>query len=178
MSSSFDASAIADTVEEIRAPYPHVAELIERLWAELQLWTIGERMAPVPMTETDRHGPFLGKPEVDVEFFDTTGAICGLTTVGLEMRINDRGILIISETRCGFTAQHLLSVAGYRVWFGSNCVEANITPVRLIAGDSYLLSLNLPIRIGRDIGHNPDDDGPDRPNPPPVPKSKIRTGVE
>jgi len=178
VSQSFDASVIADTVEEIRAPYPHVAELIERLWSELQLWTAGEHMAPVPMTETDRRGPFLGKPEVDVEFFDTTGAICGLTTVGLEMRINDRGILIISETRCGFSAPQALSVAGYRVWFGSNCVEASISPVRLLRGDTYLLSLNLPIRIGRDIGHNPDDDGPDRPNPPLVPTTKIRPGVE
>ena len=175
MSQSFDASVIADTVEEIRVPYPHVADLIERLWAELQQWTAGERMAPVPMTETDRSGPFLGKPEVDVEFFDTRGDICGSTTVGLEMRINDRGILIISETRCGFTAPHLLSVAGYRVWFGSNFVEANIPPVRLLTGDTYLLSLNLPIRIGRDIGHNPgDDEGPPRPMPPDPRKSKLK----
>lgn len=159
---------ILETVEGIRASFPQAAELIERLWAEVQRLSHRDYVPPVPMTEHDKSGPWLDKNEVEVEFFDTDGNSCGSGIVELELRLNDRGILIISKTRVGFVAQARVQLGGYRVWLGSDMVETTVAPVPLTAGDQYLLALNIPIRLGRDIGHNPDgrDDGPDRPNPP------------
>ena len=165
-SPAFDAVAITETAAQLRPVHPVAAALIDDLWAEVQRLSAPDYVAPTPMTEKDRSGPFRGKPEVDVEFFDVHGNACGSSTVELGLRINDRGILIISETRVGFTAQSELDVGGYRVWVGSDALDAKIDPVPVRLGDSYMLALNLPIRLGRDIDHGPDDRGPPRPNPP------------
>jgi hypothetical protein len=174
-SPTFDAVAIAETAAQLRLAHPVAAKLIEDLWSEVQRLSAPEYVAPVPITENDRVGPFRGKPEVDVEFFNVAGDSCGSSTVGLGLRINDRGILIISDTRVGFTAPRRMTLGGYRVWVGSDMLEAKIDPVPLARGDTYLLALNLPIRIGRDIGHDPGrDHGPPRPNPPLPQSDKLR----
>jgi len=170
----FDAVAITETAAQLRPVHPVAAALIDDLWAEVQRLSAPDYVAPTLMTEKDRSGPFRGKPEVDVEFFDVHGNACGSSTVELGLRINDRGILIISETRVGFTAQSDLDVGGYRVWVGSDVLEARVDPVPLHAGDTYALALNLPIKLGRDIGHDPSgrDQGPPRPMPPDPSRAK------
>lgn len=170
----FDASAVAEAVEAVRPSYPSVARLIENLWAEVQRISHPDYVSARPMTEKDREGPFLGEPNVEVEFLDTDGQPCGSSTVRLELRINDVGILIISETRVAFTAQQGTEIGGYRVWVGSDMLETVVDPVPLAKGDTYALALNLPIKLGRDIGHDPSgrDSGPPRPMPPDPSRAK------
>lgn len=173
-SPTFDASVIADTVERIRAPEPLAAQLIEDLWSEVQRLSAPTYVPSVPMTDADREGPFLGKPEVDVEFHDDQGNACGSSTVGLEMRINQRGLLIISETQVGFTAERPLTVTGYRVWVGGDMIEATVDPMSVPQGATYALELNIPIKLGRDIDHGHGrQDGPSRPPPPTPDKTKV-----
>lgn len=168
MPATFDAVSVAEAAEAVRPSYPSVARLIENLWVEVQRISHPDYVSKTEMTRADREGPFLGEPNVDVEFQDIHGNVCGSSTVRLDLRINDRGILIISETRVAFTAKERLEVGGYRVWVGSDVLEARGDPVPLYAGDTYALALNLPIKLGRDIDHDPSgrDSGPPRPMPP------------
>lgn len=170
----FDAATIAETVGQIRFAYPAAAKLLEDLWTEVQRLSHPDYVSKTEMTRADHEGPFLGEPNVDVEFFDTNSNVCGSSTVRLDLRINDRGILIISETRVAFTAKERLEVGGYRVWVGSDVLEARVDPVPLHAGDTYALALNLPIKLGRDIDHDPSgrDHGPPRPMPPDPSRAK------
>jgi hypothetical protein len=162
----FDAAVIAETAGQLRPAHPAAAQLIDDLWAEVQRLTAPTYVPSVPMTETDRVGPFRARPEVDVEFFDTQGDSCGSSSVELGIRINERGILIISETRVGFCAPRRMTLGGYRVWVGDDMLEKKVHPVSLNQNNQYMLAFSLPIRLGRDIGHDPDDRGPPRPNAP------------
>ena len=123
-------------------------------------------VSPVrPLTEADRSGPFLAEPQVDLEFFDVSGHACGSATATLAVKINDNGLMIISDHHVGFVAQTKTKLGGYRVWVGGDMLEANIKPYQLNPGDRYMLELNLPIKLGRGIGHSDDGSGRGPPRP-------------
>jgi hypothetical protein len=173
---AFDAAEIVATVEAIRLEHPAAAKLIEDLWAEVSRLSAHDYVSPArQLTEADAYGPFLAEPWIDVEFFDTQGNACGSDSAMLEIRLNEHGILIISDRQVGFTAQTAVTLGGYRVWVGEEMRQVSIPARNIVAGVWYGIELNLPIRIGQDIGHS--DDGSNRGPPRPIrPTRDARVG--
>lgn len=163
---SFDASVVKDTVEAIRASNAQAAALITRLWAEVQRLSHKDYVPPTPLTKEDFEGPFLAIPNVDVEFFDLWQADCGHATAELELKINQRGILIRTKKPVLFQAKSRVTIYGYHVWIGSDRVTKHIDKIELGGGDTYFVNFSCPIKLGRDIDHKPNKDHAPEPNPP------------
>lgn len=110
--------------------------------------------------------PFREKAELDFEFYNDRGELCGSVTSPLAVRINSFGVIV--QASYVFYAMEDTMLAGYGVWFGNGYHSGPIVPPRMMhKGDGYTQLFNVPVVLGEtfDLGWDPDK----APEPTPAP---------
>ena len=96
-------------------------------------------------------GPFLDKPEIDLEFYDPEGHPVAQTKAELTVHVNKFGVVVQAVSRLT-ASSHDLRIGSYSVWFGDNCEPGHQMEPRMVAkGDTYVQSLAVPIRLSGGI---------------------------
>lgn len=95
------------------------------------------------------NGPFLARPEVDVEIFDTDDETVGQGTTELSVKIHAKGVVLHGDVAC--LIPHHAIVAGCCLWIGGQRHKIHVVPRPCDDGSIICLAFSLPVDMHHDF---------------------------